>query len=311
MAPQWGLTLARPHPHRGKVEPHFPNRIRRNAAVQQNFAQTSDPVRPLRYLWRVPLLLLQVLVALPVTMLLMLPPWSEWRTGAGESVRERAVRVWQRNLLRVFGMRVVTRGAPAEGAVLMVANHFSWIEITLMHSQRMLHFVAKSEIASWPLVGMLAARAGTLFHRRGSTESLGSVQEQMVAALRAGAGVGVFPEGSAGPADQVRVFHARILQPAVATGAPVQPVALRFMRGGRLALDVGFRKGEKFLPCFFRVLGAAPSTAEVIFLPPLTDHARGRRWLANASRAAIVGALGLGETDPAASEATTLDEAVA
>ncbi len=268
-------------------------------------------MRPLRYLWRVPLLLLHLLVALPLTTLLMLPPWSEWRANERERVREWAIRTWQRNLLRVFGMRVVARGTPVEGAVLMVANHFSWIEITLMHSQRVLHFVAKSEIAEWPLVGMLAARAGTLFHRRGSTESLGSVQEQMIAALRAGAAVGVFPEGSAGPADSVRVFHARILQPAVATGAPVQPVALRSVRNGKLALDIAFRPGEKFVHCFFRVLGGAPSTAEVIFLAPLTDHAQGRRRLANAAREAIVAALGFGETDAAGNESATLDEAIA
>ncbi len=251
-----------------------------------------DPVRALRYLWRVPMLIVHLSIVLPVTMLLMLPPWSDLRVNAHENLREAAVRTWQRNLLRVFGMRVDARGTPAPGAVLMVANHFSWLDITLMHSQRMLHFVAKSEIAAWPLVGMLAARAGTLFHRRGSAESLDSVQGQMVEALRRDAAVGVFPEGSAGRADEVRVFHARILQPAVLTGAPVQPVALRFVRDGQIALDIAFRKGEKFVPCFFRVLGAAPSTAEVMFLEPLTDHAQGRRRLANAARAAIVDALG-------------------
>lgn len=270
-----------------------------------------DPVRALRYLWRVPMLLAHLLIALPFTLLLMLPPWSEARVNGHERLRDAAVRTWQRNLLRVFGMRVEARGTPAPGAVLMVANHFSWLDITLMHSQRMLHFVAKNEIAGWPFVGMLAARAGTLFHRRGSTESLDSVQAQMVEALRRGAAVGVFPEGSAGPADQVRVFHARILQPAVLTGAPVQPVALRFMRDDRLALDIAFRKGEKFLPCFFRVLGAAPSTAQVMFLEPLTDHAQGRRRLANAARAAIIDALGFAGENPAVASRTAFEEALA
>jgi len=293
------------------VNTHLPNGTRRNAAVQSNLAHTHDYMRPLRYLWRVPLLLLHLLVGLPLTMLLMLPPWSEWRVSERERVREVAVRTWQRTLLRVLGIRVVARGAPADGAVLMVANHFSWLEITLMHSQRSVYFVAKSEIAKWPLVGMLATRAGTLFHRRGSVESLGSVQEQMIAALRAGAAVGVFPEGSVGRADAVRVFHARILQPAVATRAPIQPVALRFLRDGKLAFDLAFRPGEKFVPCFFRVLGAAASTAEVIFLAPLTDHAQGRRHLANAARAAIVAALGFGESTAVSDGAHAFDEAVA
>jgi len=270
-----------------------------------------DPVRALRYLWRVPMLLVHLVVVLPATLLLMLSPWSDARVNDRERLREAAVRSWQRNLLRVFGMRVEAQGTPAPGAVLMVANHFSWLDITLMHSQRMMHFVAKNEIADWPFVGMLAARAGTLFHRRGSAESLDSVQGQMVEALRRGAAVGVFPEGSAGRADQVRVFHARILQPAVLTGAPVQPVALRFVRDGRLAIDIAFRKGEKFLPCFFRVLGAAPSTAQVMFLEPLTDHAQGRRRLANAARAAIIDALGFAHENPTVARRNAFEEASA
>jgi len=88
-------------------------------------------------------------------------------------------------------------------------------------------------------------------------------------------------------------------------------VALRFVRNGRLAIDIAFRKGEKFLPCFFRVLGAAPSTAEVMFLEPLTDHSQGRRHLANAARAAIVDALGFVDEERAPARRNTLDAAVA
>jgi 1-acyl-sn-glycerol-3-phosphate acyltransferase len=42
------------------------------------------------------------------------------------------------------------------GAVLFVANHVSWVDIEVMHSQRMMGFVAKREIAGWPVVGWLA-----------------------------------------------------------------------------------------------------------------------------------------------------------
>ncbi len=282
-------------------------RIRTIPDVSTNLSTARDSWSWARYFWRVPLLLSHLLLGLPLALLVMLPPWSEWRPRGRERLRDLSVRTWQHTLMRLFGIRVRAYGAPAPGAVLMVANHLSWLDITLLHSQRMMYFVAKSEIAAWPLVGMLAARAGTLFHRRGSSESLGVVQERMIEALQRGDAVGVFPEGSAGRPDAVRVFHARILQPAVATGAPVQPVGLRFTRRGRLALDMAFRPNEKFVPCFFRVLGAAPSTAEVHFLDLLTDHSQGRRAMANAARAAIVAALGFQQGDPAEVDATTLD----
>src|SRR3546814_14712098 len=64
---------------------------------------------------------------------------------------------------------------------LFVANHVSWVDIVTLHSQRMMGFVAKREIAGWPLVGWLASRGETIFHQRGSTESLGGVLQVMLA----------------------------------------------------------------------------------------------------------------------------------
>jgi 1-acyl-sn-glycerol-3-phosphate acyltransferase len=80
--------------------------------------------------------------------------------------------------------------------VLFVANHVSWVDICILHSQRMMGFVAKREIASWPLVGWLAARGQTIFHQRGNTESLGGVMQVMADRLREGKAVGVFPKGA-------------------------------------------------------------------------------------------------------------------
>src|SRR3546814_3526737 len=92
----------------------------------------------------------------------------------------------------------------------------------------MMGFVAKREIAGWPLVGWLATRGETIFHQRGSQESLGGVLQVMLARLRSGHSVGVFPEGRTGHGDEVGPFHARIFLAAVEAGAPVQPVALRY-----------------------------------------------------------------------------------
>src|SRR3546814_1826940 len=73
----------------------------------------------------------------------------------------------------------------------------------------MMGFVAKREIAGWPLVGWLATRGETIFHQRGSQESLGGVLQVMLARLRSGHSVGVFPEGRTGHGDEVGPFHAR------------------------------------------------------------------------------------------------------
>lgn len=247
--------------------------------------------RGVRYLYRTPLLLWHLFVHLPLTVILINPLTARWQL-AGERVDHRVIRLWSAGLLLVFGMRTRRVGTPLPGPCLSVANHQSWVDIELAHSQRVLHFIAKAEISRWPLIGWLARRAGTIYHQRGSTESLSSVAQIAVERLKAGHAVGVFPEGGTAPDPTVRTFHARIFQIAVDAAVPVQPVALRFVRNGVDALDVPFREDESFLGNFLRLLGGAPLDAEVHFLPPLTDLTVGRRALAQGAREAIRQAMG-------------------
>jgi len=248
-------------------------------------------VRVLRYAVRIPLLLWHVLVHLPVTLLLMSRPFAGMRLRSGERVGHRIVRWWQGGLMRVFGLRVRRIGQPMPGAVMFVANHVSWIDIVALHSQRMMGFVAKREIAGWPFVGWLATRGETIYHQRGSTESLGGVLHEMLARLRAGRSVGVFPEGRTRGGAEIGPFHARIFLAAVEAGAPVQPVALRYGVRGEAQTTVAFAPGESFAANFLRLLGEPPRPAEAIFLQPIQVEGEGRRRIAELARERIVEAM--------------------
>lgn len=252
----------------------------------------NDWRRPLRYLWRAPLLLLHVFGGLPVVLLLINPLTSRW-TRRGERVDHIAIRLWSAGLLRVFGLRTRRFGTPLPGAALFVANHVSWIDITLMHSQRVVGFVAKAEISRWPLIGWLAGRGGTIYHHRGDNDSLHGVMHQMVQRLEQGHSVGVFPEGRTTDGERINVFHARIFQPAVLAGVPAQPVALKYGAQGSAQTTIAFRKGEHFLGNFLRLLGEPPRLAEVHFLEPVAASDEGRRRMAETCRERIVAAMGL------------------
>lgn len=250
--------------------------------------------RALRYLYRLPLLLVHLLIPLPLVLLTLLPVFDPVRIG-GERLGYRAVRAWSAGLLRIFGFRLRRYGQPLPGATLFVANHVSWIDIETLHSQRMMGFVAKREIAGWPLVGWLAARGETIFHQRGSTESLGGVLHEMLARLRAGRSVGVFPEGRTRGGAEVGPFHARIFMAAVEAQVPVQPVALRYGEGGSAQTVVAFAPRESFFGNFLRLLGEPARLAEVHFLEPIRPSAgMGRRQIAETARARIVAVMGAG-----------------
>lgn len=253
-------------------------------------------MRALRYLYRIPLLLWHLLVDLPLTLLAISLPLRRLRLASGEPLDHRLIRAWQSGLMRVFGIRMRSRGTPLPGATVFVANHVSWLDIVALHSQRMMGFVAKREIAGWPVVGWLAARGETIFHQRGSTESLGGVLHEMLARLRAGRSVGVFPEGRTRSGDAVGLFHARIFLAAVEAGAPVQPVALRYGAQGEAQTIVAFREGESFFANFVRLLGEPPRIAEAIFLEPIpAGGGEGRRRIAELARERIVAAMEQGQ----------------
>jgi 1-acyl-sn-glycerol-3-phosphate acyltransferase len=242
-------------------------------------------MRFLRYLWRIPLLLLHGTLGLAGVVVLMGPlgralKWDQW-----------GIRTYSRLLLRCFGMRVKRIGTPLPGAAMFVANHVSWIDITLLHSQRAVGFVAKAEIARWPLIGWVASRGGTIYHHRGDNDSLHGVMHQMLERMQQGRAVGVFPEGRTCDGTAIGVFHARIFQPAVLANAPVQPVALKYGAGGSAQTTIAFRKRENFIQNLVRVLGEPVRDVEVHFLEPVQTEGVGRRELAAVARERIIAAM--------------------
>ncbi len=243
--------------------------------------------RAFRYLYRTPLVLLHAFVGLPLVWLLLNPWMSRW-TVYGERFDHWVVGVWSRLLLRIFGLRMKRFGTPLPGAVLFVANHISWLDISVLHSQRWMGFVAKAEIERWPLIGSVVSRAGTIYHHRGDNASLHGVMHQMLERLNNGLAVGVFPEGRTLGGHEIGVFHARIFQPAVLAGIPAQPVALKYGEKGNAQTIMAFAPTENFFSNLVRVMGEPARDCEVHFLEPVPVTDEGRRKMADACRQRIV-----------------------
>ena len=245
-----------------------------------------EPVlRVLRYGWRLPLLAWHVLVHLPATLLTI-------ALNDGNPRAHAAVRWWSRGLLRVFGMRVRRVGQPLPGGTMFVANHISWIDIVVLHSQHMMGFIAKAEIRGWPVVGWITTHAETVFLQRGNSDSLAGVMGEMAQRLRAGRAVAAFPEGGTRDGTALGPFHARIFSPAVEADASVQPVALCYGEGCEAQAIVAFGPRESFMANFFRLLGEPARPVQVHFLEPIlhAEHA-GRRGIAQTARERVQAAM--------------------
>jgi 1-acyl-sn-glycerol-3-phosphate acyltransferase len=105
------------------------------------------------------------------------------------------IKFWQKRFCRVLGLKVIVHGTADKRPALWVSNHISWLDIPVIGAHFSVHFLSKSEVASWPVVRHLAKAAGTLYIKRGSGDAQ-SVSSQMAQHLQAGRSVLFFPEGT-------------------------------------------------------------------------------------------------------------------
>lgn len=135
---------------------------------------------------------------------------------------------WSAKMLHVLGIGLRHTGTLHAGPLLVVANHVSWLDILAINAVRPVRFVSKADVRHWPLLGWLVACGGTLFIERERKRDALRVVHQVAQALRGGGIVAVFPEGTTSDGHGVLPFHANLLQAAIATESPVQPLALRY-----------------------------------------------------------------------------------
>ncbi|KIF02524.1 acyltransferase, partial [Streptomyces sp. RSD-27] len=143
--------------------------------------------------------------------------------------RRALIRAWSTALLRSLGIRVTVRGTPGpDGGGLIVANHISWVDIPLVAAVLPSRMLAKSEIGTWPVLGRLAARAGTLFIERDRIRALPGTVGSIARALRAGDRVTVFPEGCTWCGRGQGPFRRAAFQAALDARVPVRPVRISY-----------------------------------------------------------------------------------
>ncbi|MCB5180316.1 1-acyl-sn-glycerol-3-phosphate acyltransferase [Streptomyces sp. SMC 277] len=210
--------------------------------------------------------------------------------------RRAVVRAWCRALVRAFGVRTTVHGSPGpDGGRLIVANHVSWLDVPLVAAAVPSRMLAKGEIGRWPVLGRLAARAGTLFVDRDRIRALPAVVGALAAALRAGDRVTVFPEGSTWCGRGQGLFRRAAFQAALDAGVPVQPVHLAYLLpDGRPAGAPAFVGDDPLTASLWRVVRARGLRAEVRLLPriPPGRHAD-RRALAAAAQSAVTTSSGV------------------
>lgn len=225
----------------------------------------------------------------------------------GSQGRDRVIGWWAARLLRVLGVRLHAASPPGvPGGALLVCNHVSWLDIYVILATRRVHFVSKSEVRRWPVVGWLAHQTGTLFLERGRRADTARINVDMHALMTQGRWVAVFPEGTTGDGLHLKRFLPSLLQPAVALGCPIIPAALRYRTlDGRPSLAAAYIDEISLWDSLMRIVSEPGLVAELHFAEPITPTCH-RRELAQAAERSVAGLLGLAQP-PLNPDAATVD----
>jgi len=188
------------------------------------------------------------------------------RTHRGSWAVGRASRI----LLWALGVRLQQRGGPRPGASLVVANHVSWLDVLVLAAGGSMLPVAKAEIASWPLIGILARRCGVLFIHRRRLSELPTQVDRIADELRRGHRVQVFPEATTRCGTSINSFRRAAFQAAIDAAVVISPVAVSYRDSGGDHESATAFVGEMSLwTSVLIVLRAGPITAEATWLPTI------------------------------------------
>jgi len=208
--------------------------------------------------------------------------------------RRRLTRRWCRRLLRMLNVDARVHGdfESVRHNVLVVANHVSWLDIFVLNAVQPVRFVAKSELARWPVAGRLIKGVGTLFVERDRRRDARRVNADAAHALAGGDVVAVFPEGTTTDGTGLLPFKSSLLQPIVDAAGHVQPVAIRYRAAdGEHSIVPAYVGDLSFLRSFWRVTGARSLVVDLHASPALAARAAHRRDLARSAEDAIRAAL--------------------
>jgi 1-acyl-sn-glycerol-3-phosphate acyltransferase len=214
--------------------------------------------------------------------------------------QERLLRRIFRAVLRAFGVRLTVIGgtdflaAPAGRGALVVNNHISWLDIIAINALRPMRALAKAEIGSWPILGTLVRRGGSIFLDRNRLRTLPGTMTELAESLRSGALVNVTPEGTTWCGLASGHFTTATFQAAIDGGVPVRPIALRYrLADGRETSRPAFIGPESLVASLRRVAAVRGLVLEVHVCPEIAPgRADDRRSLAALAEAAVHSALG-------------------
>lgn len=198
-------------------------------------------------------------------------------------------RNWSRAMAGLLRVRITSQGEPPQGRFFLVSNHLSYLDVAIYGTLIDAVFVAKSDVAHWPGIGLLCRNMDTIFINREHRRDVSRVGAQIEQTLDAGHGVLLFPEGTSTKGAEVLPFKPSLLEQAARSGFAVSHAAITYRtpEGEPPAyLSVCWWEDVSFPAHLFGLMRVRQIDAEVVFGAE-TISAPDRKALAAQLRSAV------------------------
>ena len=159
--------------------------------------------------------------------------------------------LYHRILCALIGVRIREVGRRSTAApALILSNHVSWLDICVITALAPVVFVAKSEVAGWPVFGWLAKLQRTIFINRQARHQTGAATREIAARLLGGDAVVLFAEGTSSDGIRVLPFRSSLVgavhhalgNTTRHTHITVQPMSLAYVGFGGVSMGRGLRE---------------------------------------------------------------------
>lgn len=233
-----------------------------------------------------------VLVAF-ILLMISLAPFQYIFMKLNHVFQRRLPRFFHRLVARLFGFRIKTIGTMSEDRpLLIVANHTSWSDIIVLSAVGEVSFIAKSEVKTWPVFGVLARLQRSVFVERAKRGKTGEQASEIATRLAAGDAMVLFPEGTTSDGNRLLPFktslfgaaHAAIREAGAET-VTVQPVSIAYtgvhgMPMGRYHRPIASWPGDvELMPHLKGILREGAIDVEINFGEPMVIDAKTDRKL--------------------------------
>ena len=222
-------------------------------------------LKPLIIGWRLLIILIIALVSALLSLTVFyLVPLKIWH---------KMIRIWSNLLIKASGVKLKVSGQSNYDYLvknhMLVANHMSWLDILILVSIHVTSFVAKAEIAKWPVINQIAKAGSTIFINRENKRDILHANQLISHELSAGKCVGLFPEGKINNGKELFLFKSPLLEAAIQAKSKIIPIILIYYRADGSFAEETLYYGRNLLQTVLNTLAGKNLTAHAFILPTI------------------------------------------